>query len=241
MIIHRWPTLTISTSIVKRFLSSPARGISHFFTDTKNTTYTTERVKEKRTNNHGLRLAPSARREKFVTLLCSSPCICRLSRACIRAKCHKVTRNADSSSHVDQPRLWIHTSQQSASPDICWLLFPVYFSVLLSSLFWFPLCSASFTLLSASPTSVDSGTFLLSSSSGLEEISRAIIFSRQLFSRAKTDKGIFWLALTHTRTTNADHRVTFQLLFAPIGLPPLDLQLWLLLLLFRVFHINVGW
>ena len=31
-------------------------------------------------------LAPSARREKFVTLLCSFLCICRLLRACIRAK-----------------------------------------------------------------------------------------------------------------------------------------------------------
>ena len=28
---------------------------------------------------------------------------------------------------------------------------------------------------------------------------------------AKTDKGIFWLALTHTHTTNAQHRVTLYL------------------------------
>ena len=43
-------------------------------------------MEETRRNNHGLGLAPSARREKFVTLLCSSLCICRLAQACIRAK-----------------------------------------------------------------------------------------------------------------------------------------------------------
>ena len=53
--------------IVKWFLSSPAKGISHCFTNTQDTTYRTERVEEKK-NKYGLRLAPSARREKFVTL-----------------------------------------------------------------------------------------------------------------------------------------------------------------------------
>ena len=37
-------------------------------------------------NNHRLGLAQSTQREKFVTLLCSSLCICRLLWACIRAK-----------------------------------------------------------------------------------------------------------------------------------------------------------
>ena len=40
----------------------------------------------KENKKYGLRLAPSARREKFVTLLCSFLCICELSQACIRAK-----------------------------------------------------------------------------------------------------------------------------------------------------------
>ena len=31
---------------------------------------------------------------------------------------HKVTRNADSSSHVDQPGLWVHTSEQSTFPQL---------------------------------------------------------------------------------------------------------------------------
>ena len=42
--------------------------------------------KKRRTNKHGLGLVPSARREKFVTLLCSFLCICGLSQTCIRAK-----------------------------------------------------------------------------------------------------------------------------------------------------------
>ena len=42
--------------------------------------------KKRRTNNHGLGLALSARRENFVTLWCSFLCICRLLRTCIRAK-----------------------------------------------------------------------------------------------------------------------------------------------------------
>ena len=76
-------------------------------------------------NKHGLGLALSARREKFVTLLCSSSSICRLSRVCIRAKflqSHKgmltplltlanlVSQSTGSSSRLSRP---------SASPDFC--------------------------------------------------------------------------------------------------------------------------
>ena len=59
---HSWP----SDRLVVSFISG--KGISHFFTDILNTTSTTERVEEKRTNKHGLGLAPSARREKFMIL-----------------------------------------------------------------------------------------------------------------------------------------------------------------------------
>ena len=37
-------------------------------------------------NKHELGLAPSARREKFVTFLCRTPCVCRLSQECITTK-----------------------------------------------------------------------------------------------------------------------------------------------------------
>ena len=76
------PLLAIGSSLI--FLIS-GQGYFTFFTDTWNTTYTTERLEEKK-NNHGLGLAPSARREKSVRVLCSSPCVCRPSRACIRPK-----------------------------------------------------------------------------------------------------------------------------------------------------------
>ena len=106
-----------------------------------------------------------------------------LSRACIWVK---VTRNADSSSHIGQPSLWIHTSQQSASP---------HFYVLPSSLFCLPLSTGLFCrlLLTLEPSFP---RLLLVS----WEISCA---SPLCGFHAKTDKGIFWLALSHTHTTNA--------------------------------------
>ena len=138
MTIHRWPTSIIATSstihshpIIWWFLSSPARSISHFFTDSQNTTYTTERVEEKRTNKHRLGLAPSTRREKFVTLSYSVSYRERV----FEWNSHKVTRNANSSSHVGQTSLWFQTSNQSALLDFRWLLSPVEFSFLPPSLF----------------------------------------------------------------------------------------------------------
>ena len=68
-------------------------GFSHFrprvfliFYGHTKLTYTTERAEEKRTNKHGLGLAPSARRKKFVTLSGSFQCICGLARAWVRAR-----------------------------------------------------------------------------------------------------------------------------------------------------------
>ena len=88
----------------------------------------------------------SSKRKKseFVTLLCCSPCICRLSRACIGAKPEsaflvaKATRNADSS--LDCPVLSTG----------------LFYSLLLTVLF---LCQLA--------RSVFSGTFLPSSTSNL--------------------------------------------------------------------------
>ena len=53
------------------FFSSPTRGITHFFTDTQNTT---ERVEEKnkQTNKHGLGLAPRARRGNSMWHFCAA-------------------------------------------------------------------------------------------------------------------------------------------------------------------------
>ena len=127
--------------------SSPARGISHFFTDTQNTTYTTERVEEKRTNKHRLGLAPNARREKFVTLLCSSPSICRLLQACIRARFPQ--------SHQECCLIFSRWPTRRLDPPIL----AVACSLLSISLFCPLLRSGSFSSLP--------GTFLPSSSFGL--------------------------------------------------------------------------
>ena len=53
-----YPTISISLTIhghqiLKCFLSSLAKGISPFLTDSQNTTYTTESVKEKRNTDLG--------------------------------------------------------------------------------------------------------------------------------------------------------------------------------------------
>ena len=50
------------------------------------TKHNREGGRKEQTNKHGLWSAPSAREEKFVTLLGSSLCICGLSRAYICAK-----------------------------------------------------------------------------------------------------------------------------------------------------------
>ena len=109
-------------------------------------------MKEKRTNKHGLGLAPSAKREKFMTFLCSFLCICEISRACIRAKFPQ--------SHQER---WLILSSwptwplaphvlavtfhwPSASPDFCRLLFPADCPVLSTAL----VCSALFCCLSSS-------------------------------------------------------------------------------------------
>ena len=86
--------------------------------------------KKRRTNNHGLGFAPSARREKFMTLLRSFLCICELSRVCIRAKFPQ--------SHQERCLISLHwlirplgAQVQAvaflntlASLDLCWLLSP---------------------------------------------------------------------------------------------------------------------
>ena len=62
------------------------QGVLHISLQTRKIQHTQQRGWNR------LGLAPSTRREKFVTLLCSFLCICRISRASIRAKfphCHQ--------------------------------------------------------------------------------------------------------------------------------------------------------
>ena len=98
-------------------------------------------------NKHWHWLALSARRKKFVTLLCSSLCICRLLRAHIRAKfpqshkrilTHLLTlANPGSQSTSSSSCL----SQPSASPDFFRLVCSLLWSLLSASLVWLFLCS----------------------------------------------------------------------------------------------------
>ena len=89
------------------------------------------------------------------------------------------------------------------SPTDCSVLSPSTDSYLLTDSFSWLQPSVDCSL---QPTV--SETFLLSSSSG---------FVRDLAHkpfRAKTDKGILWLAPTHTHTTNAHHQVTYLALLS---------------------------
>ena len=71
---YPWP-------VIHLFFSSPTRGITHFFMDTQNTT---ERVEEKdKRTNTGLGELQALEGGSLCDILCSSPCICMLSRACI--------------------------------------------------------------------------------------------------------------------------------------------------------------
>ena len=91
VIIHWHPVCTVLNLPKILMAIRSSRGVSHFrprvfhiSLRTHKTQHTQPRGRKE--NKHGLVLAPSARREKFVSLLCSSPCICRPLWACIRAK-----------------------------------------------------------------------------------------------------------------------------------------------------------
>ena len=99
--------------------------------------------KEREQANTDLGLAPSARKEKFMTLLCVAAFCGSMSyrESVFERNSHQTTKNADSSSHVGQPGFWVHRSLQS--PFVSWLL-----SLLLTVLF----CYALYCCL---PSSVD--------------------------------------------------------------------------------------
>ena len=75
---HPWPSDRLVVSLI-----SGQGYFTFLYKHTKHNIHNRGGWKKRRTNNHRLGLAPSARRE---TLLCSFLCICGLSRACIRAK-----------------------------------------------------------------------------------------------------------------------------------------------------------
>ena len=85
-------------------------------------------------NKHGLELALSARRKKYVTLLCSSPCICWLSREIPT----KPQWNADSSSHVILPQVQAAAFLDGQLPptSVDWSILSPSANWLLSLQFW---------------------------------------------------------------------------------------------------------
>ena len=67
-------------------------------------------MKERRTNKHGLGLAPSARKE-VLALFCGFLCICGYREHVSEWNSHTATRNTDLSSHIGWPGFCIHWSQ----------------------------------------------------------------------------------------------------------------------------------
>ena len=145
-----------------------------FFTNTQGTTYTTERVEEKRTNKHGLGLAPSARREKFVTLSKHSVLLWAIASV---YSSEIPTKSPGTLTHL---LTLANPASGSTVPSLLSLLLAALFcrlpwSVLSSVLLW------DF----AFPRPVP--------------VSWLILHARHLCRfRTKTDKGILWLAYTHT-------------------------------------------
>ena len=138
MTIHHWPTPTISTNQTtpghqNRLVVFLISGQGYFTFLYQQTKYNRE-DERKEEQNQGLGLAPGARKEKSVILLCSSPWIYRLLRVCIRAKLPLATRNADSSSRVGQPGICRSTSPSSRLSDFCWMVSSLPDSHLLTDL-----------------------------------------------------------------------------------------------------------
>ena len=149
-------------------------GVFHISLRTHKTQHIQPRGRKKRTNNHGLGLAPSTIREKSVTL-----------------SKHSVRQWANASVYSGEipwkpPEMLTHLltlanpASQSTGSSSCSLLPTAMFSSLVSSVFWL--------LLTLVPSFLR--PFLVS-----WEISRASLLCGF---HAKTDKGVRWLALTHT-------------------------------------------
>ena len=148
--------------------------------------------RKEQTNKRTLGSAPSARKgevcDTFLFILWTNASVYSSENS------HKATTNADLSSCVGQTVLCRSTglssrlSDSCSSPDCLLLLSFVDWSLLISS--------------AVLPSSAFSRTFLSLSTSGL---------AHRPFCGfcAKIDKGIVWLAPTHTNTMNAQYRVTY--------------------------------
>ena len=131
--------------IVQWFLSSPARGISHCFTNTQDTTYINKRGRKK--NKHVRTwVSPKPKKEEvFGTFLDSVlPCLSQH----VLENSHTATRNADSSSRARRTGLWSTGPNSSLTnrlsltltfprPSLtslsCWLPWDIAFLVFLQS------------------------------------------------------------------------------------------------------------
>ena len=117
---HSWPSDRLVVSL-----------ISHFFTDTQNTTYTTERVEEKRINKHGLGLAQEGwSLWHFPSILWAITSVnsSEIPTRPLRMLTHLLTLANSASQSTGSSS---HLSRLSASPDFCRLLSPVDCAVLL--------------------------------------------------------------------------------------------------------------
>ena len=160
-------------------------------------------------------------------ILCSSTCICRLLRACIREKHPQAAKNADLSSRVGQPGIRRSTGPSSRLSDFWWLVSSmltyllalvnpasvgqqVLAAAFLTSDDWSPLCPTLIFWLTFSwvlppadsplllPVSFSLPWFL-PSFPRLLPVSWDISRTSSLCGfRAKTNKGILWLPSIYT-------------------------------------------
>ena len=163
-----------------------ARGISHFFTDTQSTTEKVEE-KNKQTNTdlgHLQVQEAGMSMWHFLYILWANASVYSSENS------HKANSNADLFSRVGQHGLWKSTGLSSRLSDICWLVSSLLDShlpdwlVLLTGLFCYLLLTVLWDL----------SSLVLSVSWGISSAGPLSGF------RAKTNKGILWLAPTYTPT-----------------------------------------
>ena len=159
--------------------------------------------KNKRTNI-GLGQLQVQEGEVYVTFLCNSLCICRLSRACIfREKKKPLTMLT--SSRISLPGLCRSTGLSSRLSNFCWLFSSPYLHLLTASFSWLcpsldcylkPTVLFSSALLCQLALSVFSRTFLPSSTSGLA----GDLALRPFVSVSHQNKEIVWVVPIQTET-----------------------------------------
>ena len=157
---------------------------------------------KEQTNKYGLGSASSARRGKVhVTLFVHSMFLWVNASVYSCENSHKATSYADSTSRVGSPGICWSTGPSNRLSGFCWLVSSLPDShlpdwpVLLTGLFCSLLLTAFFCLLLDLPSLVLSVSWEISCAGPLCGF------------RAKTDKGILWLAPTYTETV-ATYSVT---------------------------------